>query len=209
MAIATLRAGGASLSTRAAQRTTQVRDLPPPIPARAHTRPPSVPTHVNRTVPGQPAAFTISPLHYLTPYHLTTSPPHHLTTSPPHHLTNSAPHHLPSSPSSPHLTISPPHHLTTSPPHHFTRRSQRASNLVLARLLRGEVAPGLQYRDEIFSTTWAMPCFPKHSFGKDRAPPAGRVTLAPGVRSAGRCRVKTEKDPGHHVYMYTFISFLD
>ena len=98
--------------------------MPPPIPARAHTRPPSVPTHVNRTVPGQPAAFTISPLHYLTPYHLTTSPPHHLTTSPPHHLTNSAPHHLPSSPS-PHLTTShlptsPSHHLTISPPHHLT-----------------------------------------------------------------------------------------
>ena len=116
-----------------------------------------------------------SPSHHFTTSLLTISPSHHLTTSPPHHLTNSAPHHLPSSPS-PHLTISPPHHLTTSPPHHFTRRSQRASNLVLARLLRGEVAPGLQYRDEIFSTTWAMPCFPKHSFGKDRAPPAGRVT---------------------------------
>ena len=96
---------------------------------RACTRDPPVPTHVDHTFPGQPAAFTISPLHQLTPHHLTTSPPHHLPTSPPPHHTISPPHHLPTSPSphhlptspSPHLTTSPPHHLTTSPPHNLTR----------------------------------------------------------------------------------------
>ena len=130
VAIATLRAGGASrfLRARRNELLTGARFAPnlPLTYPRPHARATPHPTHVSHTFSGQSVAFTISPLssppHQLTtspPHHLTISPPPHLTISPPHHLTISISHHLTISISH-HLTTSPSHHLTISPPHHLT-----------------------------------------------------------------------------------------
>ena len=144
VAIATLRAGGASrfLRARRNELLTGARFAPnlPLTYPRPHARATPHPTHVSHTFSGQSVAFTISPLssppHQLTtspPHHLTISPPPHLTISPSHHFSTSPPHHFPTSPSphlspphplttspSQHLTTSPSHHLTISPPHRLT-----------------------------------------------------------------------------------------
>ena len=174
-------------------------EICPTPPARACTRDPPVPTHVDHTFPGQPAAVTISPLHQLTPHHPTTSPPHHLTISPPPHHTISPPHHLPTSPS-PHLTISPPHNLTTSPPHHLTTSSGDRNGLLswfLPDFGAARWRPGYSIETRSLARHGQCHVSPNILLKNTAHPPP--------VASHPRCaQCGSRGNPGYHVY-HTFL----